>query len=197
MSPTSPSPPNTLVLKCLPGWDRGLQPAFTLKVLLGKNDTSKQKAAVGGYDSRGAGSEKAEEWITGASVRHVNDQTQENDLANSWKDVGLLEKGVLAVRVEFPSFYSIGISCRTGIYSTGDSTILSLILVKTVSEIKSIWAIINITRSKALADRSELLITFKFIMCIQIANSLITLMALIKTFVISLPAPVRLHSKSP
>ena len=97
VSPTSPSSPNTLVLKCLPGWDGGLQQAFTLKVLLGKNDTSKQKAAVGGYDSRGAGSEKAEEWITGASVRHVKDQTQENDLANSWKDVRPLEKGVLAV----------------------------------------------------------------------------------------------------
>lgn len=79
VSPTLPSSPNTLVLKCLPGWDGGLTQTFTLKVLEGKNYTAKHKGS--GYRKFASSSgdytatDKVEEWISGGYIKDKKAQT--------------------------------------------------------------------------------------------------------------------------
>lgn len=107
VSPTSPSSPNTLVLKCLPGWDGGLEQTFTLKVMEGKNFSSNRRGNGFGkqQDSISPSKGGAEEWISGGAVQYIKDQRQSSgepahDLGErgSGRQRGSSpEKGVLAV----------------------------------------------------------------------------------------------------
>ncbi|KAF2364232.1 CD80-like immunoglobulin C2-set [Trinorchestia longiramus] len=105
VSATSPSSPNTLVLKCLPGWDGGLEQSFTLKVMEGKNFSARSRLNELGRKEEGS-SGQMEEWIRGGSVGYIKDQRQTSqasfDDGLGRKDDSRLrgtpsEKGVLAV----------------------------------------------------------------------------------------------------
>lgn len=103
VSPTSPSSPNTLVLKCMPGWDGGLTQTFTLKVMEGKNFSAKSRTNELNRNDVNKSPEKMEEWIRGGSVRYIKDQRQtakdnfHNSLDDSRHREMPQEKGVLAV----------------------------------------------------------------------------------------------------
>ena len=93
VSATSPSSPNTLVLKCQPGWDGGLEQTFTLKVLEGKNNYSSNRGEdINGKPHQSVAFGRLEEWISSGSSLPLG-----KGAVPPARDAVPLQAGVLAV----------------------------------------------------------------------------------------------------